>query len=300
MQQIKKRRGFFSIISPFLIYYAVSFVVEFFAMVVLMIPKMPEIEKLPAEEVSQYMMEQCVPYLIEECLKYLGIITIVAAACVIPVFLIQYHNDKKYEKMLGIPERKKEAIWKYVIIIGLAVSAGIGSTNILTLSNISAYSAAYQETSNTLYSVSFGVQMLGYGLLVPIAEEMMFRGLVYKRLMFMSGKKSAMLLSALVFGLYHANLVQGIYGFVIGYIAAYIYEKYGSMKAPILLHAAANITSVIATEYHLFNWIFQDAVRVGVITVLCAAVASSMFVLVQRVCSDKENESEKEQDVPSV
>ena len=46
-----------------------------------------------------------------------------------------------------------------------------------------------------------------------------------------------MMLSALMFGLYHGNLVQAIYGFVLGYLAVYIYEKYGSLKASILFHA---------------------------------------------------------------
>lgn len=102
-----------------------------------------------------------------------------------------------------------------------------------------------------------------------------------------------MIFSALVFAVYHGNMVQGLYGFLVGCIAVYIYDKYRSIKAPILLHAVMNLTSVIATEYKFFTWIFQDAVRVGIVTVLCAAVGSSMFVLMQRMFN-KTTENEKD------
>lgn len=298
MQQVKKKRGLFSIFSPFLIYYAISTVVEVVAMTILLMPKMTEIMLMdPADATVEHLMQEYMPFMVEQFMKNLPIITMAVAACTIPCFLLQFRNDIKYEKMIGIPTKAKAAFWKYSVLIGIAIAVGIGATNILTLSNVANYSKSYEETSAMLYSASFGLQLLGYGIVVPIAEELMFRGLLYKRLMYLGGKYNAMFISALVFGFYHGNLVQGIYGFIVGYIAVYIYDKYGSIWAPIFLHGVMNTISVIGTEYKLFNWIFHDAMRVAIVTVLCAAVGSSMFVVMQRICSDK---IESEKDVPSV
>ena len=62
-----------------------------------------------------------------------------------------------------------------------------------------------------------------------------------------------------------------------------MYEKYGSIKAPIFAHIMMNLVSVFATEYQLMSWMAAEYVRIGAITVVCAAVASSMFVLIQRM-----------------
>lgn len=298
MQQVKKKRGLLSIISPFLIYYAISMVVEIVTMTILLLPKMTEIMLMdPTEATVEHLMQEYMPFMVEQFMKNLPLVTMAVAACVIPCFLIQFRNDIKYEKMLGIPAKEKAVFWKYSLIIGIAIAVGIGATNILTLSNVANYSKTYEETSTMLYSVDFGLQLLGYGIVVPIAEELMFRGVIYKRLMYLGGKYNAMFISSLVFGFYHGNLVQGIYGFVVGYIAVYIYDKYGSIFAPIFLHAVMNIVSVVGTEYKLFDWIFHDAMRVAIVTVICAAIGSSMFVLMQRLCGDKK---ESEKDVPSV
>lgn len=299
MQKIQKKRGLFSVISPFLIYYGVAMAVELAAMIILLQPKMPEMMQLdPKLVTAQYLMENYMSYVVEEYMKYLSVITIIVAACVIPFFLIQFRNDRNYEKMYGMPAREKTVLWKYIVIVGIAIPLAIASTNILTLSNITA-SDAYRQTSALLYDAGFGVQLLGYGLVVPIAEELMFRGLIYKRLMYLGGRKRAMVFSAVIFGLYHGNLAQTIYGFAVGLLAAYLYEKYGSIKAPVLLHAVMNLTSVIATEYEVFSWIFHDVVRVAVVTALCAAMASGMYVLMQRIFSDSEEKKEKKEDVPA-
>ena len=66
-------------------------------------------------------------------------------------------------------------------------------------------------------------------------------------------------------------------------VFCYIYEKYGSVKAPVAAHIAVNLLSVFATPFHLFDWLLQEPMRAGVITVICAAVASSMYLFIQRI-----------------
>ena len=79
------------------------------------------------------------------------------------------------------------------------------------------------------------------------------------------------------------NMVQMIYGFILGMMLAYVYEKYGSVKAPVLAHATMNLLSVTATQIGLMDWLMADIMRIGTVTVLCASVAASMFVFMQRI-----------------
>ena len=80
-----------------------------------------------------------------------------------------------------------------------------------------------------------------------------------------------------------------------GLMLAYVYEKYGSLKAPMAAHMSMNLLSVLATRYGLYNWMLKDNIRIGIITVVCAAVASTMFVIIQRIeekpTKKKENEN---------
>lgn len=288
--QKMKRRGMMSIISPFIIYYIVTMAVEILALSVMVYMKMPDIiKKQPAdpEMISTYIMEEYMPFFVEEFLKNILLITVIVALCAIPIFLVMFRKDKKYEAAMGVPEVEKAPLGKYVFIVLIAVAASLGMNNILILSNISTYSQEYQETANLIYQSKLALQIVGTGFIIPVMEELMFRGLVFRRMNFMVGRKAAMIYSALIFGVYHGNLVQGIYGFVLGFLCAYVYDKYGSLKAPILFHMVANLVSVFATEIHLFEWIFQNPVRMGIVTVICAAVASSLFVGMQQLFNKK-------------
>lgn len=285
MQKMKKR-GMMSIISPFIIYYVVTMAVEIVVMSVMAFKRMPEMMgNVPedAAQISNYIMEEYMPYFIEEFLKNILLITGIVAICTIPIFFVMFQKDKKYEAALGVPAMPKAPLSQYVLIPVIAITASLGLNNLIILSNIGARSAEYQETSQLIYGASLMVQVMASGIVVPISEELMFRGLIFKRMSLMIGRKGAMIYSALIFGVYHGNLVQGIYGFILGYLCAWLYDKYGSLKAPILFHIAANLTSVIATKLHLFDWIFQNPLKMGIVTLICAVIASSTFVGIQQI-----------------
>ena len=203
----------------------------------------------------------------------------VAALITIPVMLFLFHRDSRKEKELGIVT-EKASIWKYIaIIVMFAVMA----------------SETYSDTMQTLYGQGFAVQILVLGILMPTCEELVYRGLVYKRLRYTSPFWAAALYSSLVFAFTHGNLVQGLYGFIMGMMFCYVYEKYGSVKAPILAHITANILSVVGTQFQWFDWLFKDPMRVGISTVLCAFIASSIYVMIQRLNTDTtKNNSQNE------
>lgn len=218
----------------------------------------------------------------------------VAALITIPVMLFLFHRDSRKEKELGIVT-EKASIWKYIAIIVMFAVMALGLNNLIFLSNLSAASETYSDTMQTLYGQGFAVQIFVLGILMPTCEELVYRGLVYKRLRYTSPFWAAALYSSLVFAFTHGNLVQGLYGFIMGMMFCYVYEKYGSVKAPILAHITANILSVVGTQFQWFDWLFEDPMRVGLSTVLCAFVASSIYVMIQRLNTDTtKNNSQNE------
>ena len=77
------------------------------------------------------------------------------------------------------------------------------------------------------------------GILAPVAEEILFRGFV-QRTMLPFGKKFAILVSSLMFGLFHGNLLQTPYAFAVGLVLGYVAVEYHIIWA-IVLHVINNL-----------------------------------------------------------
>ena len=85
-------------------------------------------------------------------------------------------------------------------------------------------------------------------VLGPAAEELIFRGLTFRRMDFRIGMKFALIVSSLLFGIYHANMLQLIYAFITGIICALCYKKCNSLYVSIIIHMAVN---ALAVPYYL-------------------------------------------------
>ncbi|MDE7294524.1 MAG: CPBP family intramembrane metalloprotease [Oscillospiraceae bacterium] len=86
----------------------------------------------------------------------------------------------------------------------------------------------------------------------PIAEELMFRGVVLRGLSQVSGR-FAIFMSAAMFGLMHGNLTQAFCAFVMGIVFGYAAVKTDSLVLPIIGHITANFvtTTTVLVEYFL-------------------------------------------------
>ena len=138
---------------------------------------------------------------------------------------------------------------------------------------------------------SLPVQIICLGIITPVCEELVFRGLIYKRMRRDRSFIGAMISYAFIFGLYRMNLVQTIYAIVCGLLLAYLYEKYGSLKAPILAHVLMNIVVCVLSDVNAFTWMFSQPIRMAIITIACAMIGSSVFLLIQQIDEKPEVEN---------
>lgn len=80
----------------------------------------------------------------------------------------------------------------------------------------------------------------------PIAEELFFRGIVFNAWLRESGRVPAYVGSAALFALIHLSLASLLPIFLLGLALAWVYERTGTLLAPIVMHATVNGISVAA------------------------------------------------------
>ena len=122
-----------------------------------------------------------------------------------------------------------------------------------------------------------GLGMFLYvGILAPVMEEILCRGLIQRTLM-PFGKRLAILGSAFLFALLHGNIFQTPYAFAVGLVLGYVAAEY-SISWAILLHVlnnlvlgeiftrlTANMDVMLST---LLLWVFLLACAAGAVATL--------------------------------
>ncbi|MBQ9141015.1 MAG: CPBP family intramembrane metalloprotease [Lachnospiraceae bacterium] len=92
---------------------------------------------------------------------------------------------------------------------------------------------------NVTSSISLPVNLFVVVICAPIMEELLFRKTLIDRTA-QFGEGIAVVFSGLVFGLFHGNLVQFGYAFLLGVFFGFIYIKTKNIVYPIILHMITN------------------------------------------------------------
>ena len=111
-----------------------------------------------------------------------------------------------------------------------------------------------------------------YGIISPIVEEIVFRGVLFHRIRKFYSMTVAVGGSALLFGMFHGNLPQFLYGTAMGAIMAVCYMYIGSFAAPLLVHMSANLFTFLVSGATEQTAVLLTPVWCVVFTVLSAAV----------------------------
>jgi len=90
--------------------------------------------------------------------------------------------------------------------------------------------------------------ILGAGLIAPIYEEILFRGLIYGQLRQVMPLYAALILQALVYAYFQPSLSLSFIGFGSGLIYAILYIRIGSLWAPIIVQTSA-MSLIFITKY---------------------------------------------------
>lgn len=90
------------------------------------------------------------------------------------------------------------------------------------------------------------VSFLAFAIVAPVAEEVIFRRLLLDRVRIL-GDRAAILIVGVAFALFHGNLNQTLYAFVLGAVFAAIVLMTNRLRYTIAIHMLINGISVLST-----------------------------------------------------
>lgn len=118
--------------------------------------------------------------------------------------------------------------------------------NVLLPSVMEEYNTLVDGSGITTYGLMWVISTL---VLPPLVEEAGFRGLGLTYLE-RAGVPFAVanIVQALAFGIFHMNLTQGIYTFVLGLALGYVTHRSGSIAPAMLMHLAYNLMGTLGSD----------------------------------------------------
>ncbi len=164
-----------------------------------------------------------------------------------------------------------------------------GSKLMSLLSEISG--RVYPNSLDTIVSASpMWVTLIGTCVVAPIGEEFIFRKLFVDRAR-CAGDTTAILLSGLLFGLFHQNLFQFFYAFMLGILLAYVYTRTGRLWLCVGMHAAVNLmgsvvlpalSGLLPSDPEVPLTSTQELINLGVFLWVFGTMLAAVILLVLR------------------
>lgn len=167
--------------------------------------------------------------------------------------------------------RKQMTVPKFLIIICLLFTCQLVSFILMKLYTLSGLPEA-NISAESLQGDTSVFMVLYASLIGPIVEELMFRGFIIGSTK-QNGKIIAIVLSAFIFGLMHANPLQFFAGFVSGLLLGYVFVEY-SIVWTIILHIFNNF---VLNELPLL--LFKDASIDGTVDYIIIGFAVLLTVI---------------------
>lgn len=150
---------------------------------------------------------------------------------------IEKHN-MKFGQMV-------QSIFMMVALIALGGMIGLG-VQFAIVSLLGGSMQNVNATADLVMGSNPIMRTLVVGILAPIVEEMIFRKIFIDRVV-KYGEVTAIVLSGLLFGLFHGNFFQFFFATLMGMFSAYIYVRTGRIWYSIGLHMAINLTNSVLT-----------------------------------------------------
>lgn len=169
---------------------------------------------------------------------------LIASVLTIAVLVIMFTIRKK--DILNETQTQKFSL-KFiapVVLIGLAVQVLLSAlVNALPIAEN--FIESFSKYVGMMTSEINVISILTIGVLVPITEEVIFRGLIFSRLRRGMPVFAALILQAVFFSILHTGIVWMLQAFIMGLIFGLIAHRFASILPAILVHMAINISGVL-------------------------------------------------------
>ena len=182
-----------------------------------------------------------------------GVMALVLSQTVSTILSVVIFIAVKWASVSDIKNTKRKTIL-LVAVAALALTLLPASVWLIELSDAE-LPEMYEEILRNLLSEPLGIMCIA--LFVPLAEEVVFRGAILRRLlMFFPYSDNtpyrpwiAIVISALLFALIHGNMAQGSHALAIGAFLGWLYYRTDSIIPGVVFHCINNTSSLISVFF---------------------------------------------------
>lgn len=230
-----------------------------------------------------------------EHLDFFSFLVYFTAFCVFALWY--YFASSVKEKSLEQTGRRKllidpsGLIW--IAALALAVqhltSIVFGIISVVAPELMEAYTRMMETSGVTEYSVMWCVSTL---ILPPLTEEIIFRGLITQYVC-CGGAPFAVanIIQAVFFGIFHQNIVQGVYAALLGMILGYLARRFGTLAAPMFMHLCFNLFGTVLVD--LENAFLPDTVQV-VLVIISLPVTVFLLIMIHLHTGERHSKRERQ------
>ncbi|GAB6169510.1 CPBP family intramembrane metalloprotease [Clostridium carnis] len=175
-------------------------------------------------------------------------ILLIASVITISIFIIIYKVRKKRvcEEIL----LKSTKGYNILLAVILGISVWLINSGILSSVQNAGFLKEYFESMEKILAplaeTNLFVSILVVGIVAPFAEEFLFRGVIYKALSKNISIPYTIIIQGILFGIYHGNLIQGVYATFLGIVFGYVTYKTKSLVPAIIIHMVNNTVATVA------------------------------------------------------
>ena len=188
------------------------------------------------------------------------VITAICAVVASVVLSLFFHIDIKNGR---IEKRGQIKAMDFIMAIVGGAGVSIALNIVIALTNMAGKDTTFVEVSDMITSNPLFVTIICAGILIPIVEEILFRGLIFNRIKCQYNFLAGLLIS---------SLLLGIYATLLGIFLGFAYHKTKSILIPIFIHMGGN------TFVSIYGKLGENEENIGILVVTVAI--SIIFALI--------------------
>ncbi len=190
-----------------------------------------------------------------------GILAQIVSFVVAGLMILPYARPmiRKATEEMHLTHLKQEPASNYCILALVVVAGVLGLVSLMNAMGAVNVAAGYQSIAGTPSEIPVLLGLLSFGICTPVAEELMFRGILYNGAKKFMSLKMAWVLSAIFFAYYNGYGAVMFYGLLLGLLLAYVYEYFGDFKVVVAAHVVGNLVYYLLnytalTQINIFGW----------------------------------------------
>ena len=140
------------------------------------------------------------------------------------------------------PVRAGTVLLSIPATFALSIAGSILTSLLSVLFSVTGYQPVTNDVDTPVTPAGLVLYFILLAVLPAVVEEIAFRGILMQSLR-RFGDGFALLVSSLLFGMFHLNMVQAPYAFLLGLWFGYLVLRTGSLRISMILHACINFSA---------------------------------------------------------